>query len=94
MKEERIIRALNDVDDTYILEAMPGRKAIRHISWKKKVCAVACLILMIALSTVAYAANWFGIRDLLLPLTNKYYPGVALHIKCKLFSYKMQKLNY
>lgn len=75
MKEERIIRALNDVDDIFILEAMPGRKAIVHISWKKTLCVVACFILMIALSTVAYAANWFGIRDLLLPLTNMFYSG-------------------
>lgn len=75
MKEERIIRALNDVDDIYILEAMPGRKAMKHISWKKMVCVAACLILLIALSTVAYAANWFGIRDLLLPLTNQSYSG-------------------
>lgn len=73
MKAERIIRALNDVDDIYILESMPGRK-IRHISWKKAVCAVACLVLLITLSTVAYAANWFGIRDLLLPFTNQFQP--------------------
>ena len=73
MKAERIIRALNDVDDIYILESMPGRK-IRHNSWKKAVCAVACLVLLITLSTVAYAANWFGIRDLLLPFTNQFQP--------------------
>lgn len=75
MKGERIIRALNNVDDDYILEAMPGRRAIRHISWKKVVCVAACLILLIVLSTVAYAANWFGMRDLLLPLTNQSYLG-------------------
>lgn len=75
MKEERIIRALNDVDDIYILEAMPERKIIKHISWKKWVCVAACLILLIALSTVAYANNWFGIRDLLLPLTHQSHTG-------------------
>ena len=32
MKAERIIRALNDVDDIYILESMPGRDALYSIS--------------------------------------------------------------
>lgn len=32
---------------------------------------LACLVLMLSLSIVAYAANWFGLRDLLLPFINQ-----------------------
>ena len=32
---------------------------------------IACLVLMLSLSIVAYAANWFGLRDLLLPFINR-----------------------
>ena len=32
---------------------------------------LACLVLMLSLSIVAYAANWFGLRDLLLPFINR-----------------------
>lgn len=66
MKEERIIRALNEVEDRYILEAAPGRNKVRRISWKKSACAVACLVCFLAFSTAAYATNWYGIRNLLI----------------------------
>lgn len=64
---ERIIRALGDVDDRYIEEAAPGKKNRASISYKKGILIVASLVLMLSLSIAAYAANWFGLRDLLLP---------------------------
>lgn len=68
---ERIIRALGNVDDRYIEEAAPGKKNRTHLSYRKLIVLVACLVLMLSLSIVAYAANWFGLRDLLLPFINQ-----------------------
>ena len=68
---KRIIRALGDVDDRYIEEAAPGKKNRTHLSYRKLAVLVACLVLMLSLSIVAYAANWFGLRDLLLPFINQ-----------------------
>ena len=42
MKAERIIRALNDVDDIYILESMPGRDALYSISARSSSSLRAC----------------------------------------------------
>lgn len=71
MKEERIIRALNEVEDRYISESTPGGNQVRRISGEKIACVVACFVLLLAFSTVAYASNWFGIRDLLLPFIHQ-----------------------
>lgn len=68
---KRIIRALGNVDDRYIAEAAPGKKNRTHLSYRKLAVLVACLVLMLSLSIVAYAANWFGLRDLLLPFVNQ-----------------------
>jgi hypothetical protein len=70
MNAEQIIRVLNNVDDKYILEASPEKCNVRHIWWRKMVGVAVCLLILISFSTVAYAANWFGIRDLLLPYFN------------------------
>lgn len=71
MKEERIIRALNEVEDRHILESTPGGNQVRQISGEKIACVVAGFVLLLAFSTVAYASNWFGIRDLLLPFIHQ-----------------------
>lgn len=68
---KRIIRALGNVDDRYIEEAAPGKKNRTHLSYRKVIVLIACLVLMLSLSIVAYAANWFGLRDLLLPFFNQ-----------------------
>lgn len=64
---KRIIKALGDVEARFIEEAVPEKKSISYLAWKKLACVVVCLIFMLSLSVVAYAANWFGVRDLLLP---------------------------
>ena len=71
MREERIMRALGDVDDRYILEAAPVRNNVKYVLWKKLVYIAASIVLLVSLSAVAYAANWFGVRDLLLPFINR-----------------------
>lgn len=68
---ERIIRALGDVDGSYIEEAAPGRKSRTNLSYKKLIVLAASLVLLFSLSIAAYAANWFGLRDLLLPFLNQ-----------------------
>lgn len=68
---ERMIRALGDVDGRYIEEAAPGRKNRTHLAYKKWIVLAAGLVLLFALSITAYAANWFGLRDLLLPFLNQ-----------------------
>lgn len=68
MKEKRILSILGQVDETYIVEAAPGKRTSRKNTWKKIAIIAACLSTLLALSAVAYAANWFGLRDLLLPI--------------------------
>ena len=66
MKEERILRILGQVDEKYIEEAAPGKTSKKRV-WRKMAIIAACICLLLALSIVAYASNWFGLRDLLLP---------------------------
>ena len=42
-----------------------------HLSYRNLIVLVACLVLVLSLSIAAYAANWFGLRDLLLPSINQ-----------------------
>lgn len=81
---ERMIRALGNVDDRYIEEAAlgnvdnryiekaaSGKKKRTHLSYRKLLVLAASLGLMLSFSIAAYAGNWFGLRDLLLPFINQ-----------------------
>lgn len=68
MKEKRILNVLGQVDEKFIAEAAPGKTMSRKRSRRRMIIIVACVCLLLALSSVAYAANWFGFRDLLLPI--------------------------
>ena len=68
MKEKRILSVLGQVDEKFISEAAPGKTMRRKHIWRKVAIIAACVCLLLALSIVAYAANWFGLRDLLLPV--------------------------
>lgn len=70
-KAARMIRALGDVDDKYIVEAAPGKVNRRYVSYRKLVVLAACLVCMLSLTIAAYAANWFDLQDLLLPFINR-----------------------
>ncbi len=69
MREERILRVLGKVDETYIAEAAPQNLQSKRPILQKLMVLVACFILLLALTAMAYAVNWFGLRDLLLPVT-------------------------
>ena len=66
MKEKRLLNVLGQVDEKYIAEAIPNKNRRKH-SYKKLAIIAACLCLLFGLSIVAYASNWFGLQDLLLP---------------------------
>lgn len=66
MKEKRLLNVLGQVDEKYIAEAIPNKNR-RKRGYKKLVIIAACLCLLFGLSIVAYASNWFGLQDLLLP---------------------------
>ena len=48
MKEERILSLFGQIDNEYILEATPGKKAAGKKVWYKWVAAAACLCLVAA----------------------------------------------
>jgi hypothetical protein len=69
MKEEkRILYVLGQVDEKFIAEAAPGKMMSRKRIRKIVAITAACICLLLNLSIIAYAANWFGLRDLLLPI--------------------------
>ncbi|MBQ5952003.1 MAG: hypothetical protein IJL66_07650 [Lachnospiraceae bacterium] len=47
-KEERVLRALGQVDDTYVEEAAPGSGARKKKRWNRWIAAAACLCLVAA----------------------------------------------
>lgn len=68
MKEKRILSVLGQVEDQFIAEAAPGKTMRKKRIWRSVTMLAACVCLLLALSIVAYAANWLGLRDLLLPV--------------------------
>ena len=70
MKEKRILSVLGQVDEEFIAEAAPGKTMSKKHIWRKVAIIAARVCLLLALSIVAYAANWFGLRDLLLPVVS------------------------
>ena len=53
MRQERILNALGQVDEAYILEAEPGRYPGRRRSGRMLAVLAACVGLLLALSTVS-----------------------------------------
>lgn len=68
MTEKQILSVMGQVDEKYIEEAAPGKRIRRKRSFKKAAVIAACLCLLFGLSAAAYTSNWFGLRDLLLPV--------------------------
>lgn len=56
-KEERILNALNDVDDGYITSAAPNKKATKKRPIKKWTAIAACLAVVAVLSTGIVGLN-------------------------------------
>lgn len=67
MKEERILTVLGQIDESYIQETDPGRPWRHPRLRTRAILLAACLTALLALTAAAYTANWFGLRDLLLP---------------------------
>ena len=66
-----LVWAFQYVDDRYldIAEQEKAVRSKRHVGnhWAVMAACILCLILILALPVAAIAANWFGLRDLLLP---------------------------
>ena len=68
-----LIRAFQYVDDKYLdiveqEKTMRAKRKYPRPYWSKTVAACFLLILiLLVLPAVAIAANWFGLRDLLIP---------------------------
>lgn len=71
-----LVLAFQYVDDRYLdiaeqektkqgKAARPGKRTWNH--WAAVAACILCLILILTLPVAAIAANWFGLRDLLLP---------------------------
>lgn len=71
MKHSDLLRAFQYVDDKYLdiveQERCTRTKGRQWNHWSAVAACILCLILLLTLPVVAVAANWFGIRDLLLP---------------------------
>ena len=65
-----MLRVLGQADEKFIAEAAPGKTISKKRIWGKVAVIAACVCLLLALSIAAYAANWFGLRDLLLPVVS------------------------
>lgn len=65
MKEEkRILNVLGQVDEKYIDEAAPGKKANKKPAWKKWTSIAACLALVAVLGVGALQSGWFSSNDI------------------------------
>lgn len=71
MKRGELIRAFQYVEDKYLdvveQEEVLLAKERQWRHWSAVAACILCLILIFALPVAAVAANWFGLRDLLLP---------------------------
>lgn len=72
MKSMDILRAMSHIDSGYIADAAapgssPAIRSRRKYGGKIFWVLAACIAALLALSAVAVAANWLGLRDLLLP---------------------------
>lgn len=65
MKEEkRIMNILGQVDEKYIEEAVPGKRAKKKPAWMKWTSIAACLAIVAVLSVGALQGGWFTGNDI------------------------------
>lgn len=70
MKEQRILRALGEVDSQYIKEAAPMPKASITVHWKKWLSIAACFTLVIAIGLGIFQSGLFGNKTDIVTLEN------------------------
>lgn len=56
MKEERMLKLIGQIDNEYIMEAVPGKKAAKKNVWLKWSAAAACLCLIAITAFMVF--NW------------------------------------
>lgn len=65
MKEEkRILNVLGQVDEKYVAEAAPGKRANKKPAWIKWTSIAACLALVAVLGVGALQGGWFSSNDI------------------------------
>lgn len=65
MKEEkRILNVLGQVDEKYVAEAAPGKRANKKLTWIKWTSIAACLALVAVLGVGALQGGWFSSNDI------------------------------
>lgn len=65
MKEEkRILNVLGQVDEKFIAEAAPGKRANKKPAWIKWTSIAACLTLVAVLGVGALQGGWFSSNDI------------------------------
>jgi len=69
MKAADLAILIGNIDEKYIEEAATEKGSVRVFRTKRALIAAVVAALMLALSATAFAADWFGIRSLLLTET-------------------------
>lgn len=70
MKEERILRALGDVDNQYIKEAEPMKKTRKMNAWRKWASVAACFALVAVIGVGIFQSGMFGVKTEIATLDN------------------------
>lgn len=70
MKEERILRALGDVDNQYIKEAEPMKKTRKMNAWQKWASVAACFALVAVIGVGIFQSGMFGVKTDIATLDN------------------------
>lgn len=70
MKEERILRALGDVDNQYIKEAEPMKKTRKMNAWRKWASVAACFALVAVIGVGIFQSGMFGVKTDIATLDN------------------------
>ncbi len=70
MKENRILKALGQVDNQYIKEAEPMEKNYKRMNWKKWIPIAACFALVAVIGIGVYLGGLFGTKTDVATLKN------------------------
>lgn len=74
MKALQLAEILGNAEEQFLIQAMEAGRSVRRkpaarrIRFRRALAVAAVFCLLFALSSAAFAANWFGLRDLLLPV--------------------------
>ncbi len=66
MTSQELIRRMGNMDDRYVMEAVERAPVKREMKMRRVLILAAVLAALLALSSAAVTANWFGLGDLLI----------------------------